>query len=275
MHLKRYRGKTLKDALRAVRQDLGPDALVLSTQVVQDRGPRGWLGGTMVEVAAAIERQDVSDARHTVNDPVDREDPVDRGVEALAARLGASGLEPAVARAIAASHPAEHRRLAGSANLQATLTEQLRSLAAMDDDFAPVEVFVGPPGAGKTTTIAKIAAQQRGRQGRRLGLVAADGHRVGAVSSCGSRRIIGAPLTVRARWTSRLPIGARAGRSSSIRRAVHRATTSTRMFRRRPAAGIRTHLVLPASMPPAHVRRTSNVFRRRVRRVVITRSTRS
>ena len=97
MHLKRYRGKTLKDALRAVRQDLGPDALVLSTQVVQDRGPRGWIGGTVVEIAAAIERPalpEVSALRHTVNEPVDRH------IEALAAKLGASGLEPRIARAI-------------------------------------------------------------------------------------------------------------------------------------------------------------------------------
>ena len=37
------------------------------------------------------------------------------------------------------------------------------------------------PGAGKTTTIAKIAAQERARSGQRLGLLAADGFRVGAV----------------------------------------------------------------------------------------------
>ena len=194
MHLKRYRGKTLKEALRAVRQDLGPDALVLSTQVVQDRGPRGWLGGTVVEIAAAIERPDVADVsgvRHTVNDPIERE------LEALAARLGASGLEPGIARAVAASHPIEKRRTASAGNLHTTLAAQLQSLAAADDGFAPVEVFVGPPGAGKTTTIAKIAAQQRSRQGRRLGLVAADGYRVGAVEQLRLyAEVIGAPLTV-------------------------------------------------------------------------------
>jgi flagellar biosynthesis protein FlhF len=43
-----------------------------------------------------------------------------------------------------------------------------------------VEAFVGPPGVGKTTTVARIAAQTRVRAGRRLGLVAADDYRVGA-----------------------------------------------------------------------------------------------
>jgi flagellar biosynthesis protein FlhF len=272
MHLKRYRGKTLKDALRAVRQDLGPDALVLSTQVVRDRGPRGWLGGTVVEIAAAIERRglpDVSERRHTVNEPIDRE------LEALAARLGASGLEPGIARAVASSHPAEQRRTASAANLHTTLASQLESLAALDDDFAPVEVFVGPPGAGKTTTIAKIAAQQRSRQGRRLGLVAADGYRVGAVEQLRLyAEVIGAPLTV-ARSADELGDALAAARRPLLIDTPGRSPgddVSREMFRlvgRQP--GVRTHLVLPANLPPGHVRRTLDRFHEaRPSRVVIT-----
>jgi flagellar biosynthesis protein FlhF len=272
MHLKRYRGKTLKDALRAVRQDLGPDALVLSTQVVQDRGPRGWLGGTVVEIAAAIERRglpDVSERRHTVNEPIDRE------LEALAARLGASGLEPGIARAVASSHPAEQRRTASAVNLHTTLASQLESLAALDDDFAPVEVFVGPPGAGKTTTIAKIAAQQRSRQGRRLGLVAADGYRVGAVEQLRLyAEVIGAPLTV-ARSVDELGDALAAARRPLLIDTPGRSPgddVSREMFRlvgRQP--GVRTHLVLPANLPPGHVRRTLDRFHEaRPSRIVIT-----
>jgi len=272
MHLKRYRGKTLKDALRAVRQDLGPNALVLSTHVVQDRGPRGWIGGTVVEIAAAIERPDMPDVsalRHTVNDPVDRE------VEALAARLGASGLEPGIARAVAASHPVEKRRTALAANLHTTLADQLHALAAPDDGFAPVEVFVGPPGAGKTTTIAKIAAQQRVRDGRRIGLVAADGYRVGAVEQLRLyAEVIGAPLTV-ARSVDELDHALANARRPILIDTPGRSPgddVSREMFRvvgRHP--GVRTHLVLPASMPPGHLRRTLERFHEaRPSRVVIT-----
>ena len=46
MHLKRYRRSTLKDALRAVREELGPDALVLSTRevtaVTAQPAPGSW-----------------------------------------------------------------------------------------------------------------------------------------------------------------------------------------------------------------------------------------
>ena len=34
MHYKRYYGATVRDALRAVKEDLGPSALVLSTRTV-------------------------------------------------------------------------------------------------------------------------------------------------------------------------------------------------------------------------------------------------
>ena len=64
MHLKRYRRKTIQDALRAVREDIGPQALVLSTRMVDAGGVRGWLGGSSVEVTAAANRLSMSDDRH-------------------------------------------------------------------------------------------------------------------------------------------------------------------------------------------------------------------
>src|SRR5207248_605110 len=44
-----------------------------------------------------------------------------------------------------------------------------------------VRLFFGPPGDGKTTTIAKLAAQAR-RAGRRVCLVGADTYRIGAAA---------------------------------------------------------------------------------------------
>ncbi|MDX2199431.1 MAG: hypothetical protein SF069_10740 [Phycisphaerae bacterium] len=41
-------------------------------------------------------------------------------------------------------------------------------------------VLIGPAGAGKTTAIAKLAAQLRLKQGRRVALICADQHRLGA-----------------------------------------------------------------------------------------------
>jgi len=43
MYLKRYRKASVQDALRAASADLGPEALVLSTELVPARAA-GWVG---------------------------------------------------------------------------------------------------------------------------------------------------------------------------------------------------------------------------------------
>jgi flagellar biosynthesis protein FlhF len=196
MHLKRYQAQTVKDALRAVREDLGPEALVLSTQLVAASGPRGWFGGRNVEVTAAAHRPIVPDGRQPAPD-ADSGSESSKGTQEIAARLGAAGLNADLAREVASAHPAERRRGASVRGLCDTLADRLAALSAPDDAYAPVEVFIGPPGVGKTTTIAKIAAQERARHGNRLGLVAADGFRVGAVEQLRLYAgVLGSPLMV-------------------------------------------------------------------------------
>lgn len=54
MHLQTFRARTIQEALRLVRQELGPDASVLHTREVAS--PLGrWLGGRMIEVTASAE----------------------------------------------------------------------------------------------------------------------------------------------------------------------------------------------------------------------------
>src|SRR6185436_750645 len=55
MHLKRYKRKTVQEALLAVREELGPTAVALSTRVVPASGVRGWMGRRMVAVTAATD----------------------------------------------------------------------------------------------------------------------------------------------------------------------------------------------------------------------------
>jgi flagellar biosynthesis protein FlhF len=57
--------------------------------------------------------------------------------------------------------------------------------------------FVGPTGAGKTTTLAKIAARAQLEHGRRISLITIDTYRIGAVPQLASyAAILGVPLTV-------------------------------------------------------------------------------
>ena len=171
MHLKRYRSQNVREALRVAREELGPDALVLSTSLVRVPGWRGWMGSREVELVAAAERPSIDPPRARR----------DTSAQELTARLTASGLDRDLADEIAAGLPTEGRRGASLHSLRAALADRLSALAAGDDGYARAEIFIGPPGVGKTTTIAKIAAQERARRGQRLGLVAADGFRIGAV----------------------------------------------------------------------------------------------
>jgi flagellar biosynthesis GTPase FlhF len=100
MNLKRFRGETVREALERARGELGPDALVLSTQLVPARVSRGFVGGREVEVTAAIDR-DVSEPR-----PARQEvrQPESQAVGSLAGRFEAAGFAAAVAREVTPAH---------------------------------------------------------------------------------------------------------------------------------------------------------------------------
>ena len=149
-------------------------------------------------------------------------------------------------------------------------------LASGDEPYAPIEVFVGPPGVGKTTTIAKIAAQERARHGQRLALLAADGFRVGAIEQLRLYAdILGSSFAVartpdefsRALDDAKRPLLVdTAGRSPSD-------DVSKDMFRVLATRNdVRTHLVIPASITAKAAERMFDRFAdARPSRVVLTR----
>ncbi|MFZ5861425.1 MAG: flagellar biosynthesis protein FlhF [Nitrospirota bacterium] len=61
MHIKKYEALNVSDALRAIKEDLGPDAIILSTKEIRkDKGVFGVFGRPMVEVTAAVDRPAVT-----------------------------------------------------------------------------------------------------------------------------------------------------------------------------------------------------------------------
>jgi flagellar biosynthesis GTPase FlhF len=141
MFLKRYRGETVRAALSACRQDLGPDALVLSTTMVAARGWRGMMGGREVELTAGVDRE-ASAVR-----PSASETDTPRGLILVMRRHGTSRGRRARSRPrrggcrfAAGSRPTQ--RIA--ARLRDALTHRLTELAAVAREYQPIEVFVGP-----------------------------------------------------------------------------------------------------------------------------------
>jgi flagellar biosynthesis protein FlhF len=200
----------------------------------------------------------------------------DGTVEALIARLCATGLHRDFAERIAQGVPRLHRRNGSLAALEKSVATELATFAAGEEAYAPVELFVGPPGAGKTTTIAKIAAQERARRGHKLNLLAADGFRVGAVEQLRLYAdIIGSSFAV-----ARTP--AEIERSILTTRGTVLVDTAGRSVRDPRAQevvsmlsglpGVRTHLVMPAAASVRDLRNVLDAYGEKgPNRVVLTR----
>ncbi|HEU4683500.1 MAG TPA: flagellar biosynthesis protein FlhF [Nitrospira sp.] len=57
MHVKVFHAFTMQEAIRSIKAELGPDAVILSTKDVRQRGPMAkWFGRPLIEVTAAVER---------------------------------------------------------------------------------------------------------------------------------------------------------------------------------------------------------------------------
>ena len=217
MHVKRFEAETLDAALSQVREALGPDALILSTRTLKSgRGRFGLLGRPRVEVQAALERAE--DRPRAATDEATLYEPTGlprAAAETLRfereLREELHAIRSAIARLEAAPSgqgatlpadlgPLERRLVRGvDRGTAEALVEQWRVEAAdgatlgdvvrrrLEANCAPpraadgrrLRVLVGAAGAGKTTSLAKLAA--RNEEGERdVTLASLDGERVGA-----------------------------------------------------------------------------------------------
>lgn len=253
MIARHYRSSSVRGALAQARQELGPSALVLGTRLVPAAGWRGWLGAREVELSASIPVA-VSENRPSASIP-ETPTPTRRPIaDSLVARLVTTGIDQDLAEAAVEALPVASRRAPSQGQLRVALAACLGPLAC--DALAPgrVQVFVGPPGVGKTTTIAKLAAQARTRGAQRHRLVAADGYRVGAVEQLRLyAEIIGSPFVVTrtpdeivaAVSASRLPVLVD---TPGLSPANEEAAAFFAALAGMP--DVTTHLVVPASTSP-------------------------
>ena len=159
MQLKLYRAANTRAAMAQIRAELGEDALILSTRKIADG----------VEIAAARE------AAAAVPRAPDPE---------IAACMAFHGVADVLADRLARG------------NLAQTLAECLRFAALDVSAEARPLMFAGPPGAGKTLTVARLATRLV-MEGRTPMVITADGRRAGAAEQLAAfTRLLGLDLVV-------------------------------------------------------------------------------
>jgi len=169
----------MPEALARVKRELGPDAVILGTRAIEagglpGLGRRGGVEITAAPAGAAPAGRVAGEGDAPWRPLVQRLLTHDVA-EALADRL----VREAVKRARDAGRPS-------LAAIHLALREQIAALAPTGESSFPAGpgssrvALVGPPGVGKTTTIAKLATQLHVREKRRVAVVSLDGCRVAA-----------------------------------------------------------------------------------------------
>jgi flagellar biosynthesis protein FlhF len=169
MRLRVFHARTTAQALSLARAALGEDALILTTRRAQ--------GGVEVTAAAPVE-----------------DEPVERVVP-LAPRRAAP--DRTIVAALRAHGVPESRieALAANPSLAAGVAETL-GFTKLPLGPGTVLLLCGPPGAGKTLTVAKLATRLR-IEGTAPAVIAADGRRAGAVDQLAAyTRLLGLNLVV-------------------------------------------------------------------------------
>src|SRR5277367_2346829 len=185
MQIKSYYADSVEQAILAARQDLGADAvLITSRRAAPDASARGayevvfgtspdrqtesgsGVEGDELGREVAILREQLESIKRVLkqNGSDASDSPAQSNLEALRKELAGAGLDDTLIQTIGEEAGEESDNLAG---LRESAIENLRKRLQLETPFAPragsgsrVLVFVGPPGAGKTTTLAKIAMRE-------------------------------------------------------------------------------------------------------------------
>jgi flagellar biosynthesis protein FlhF len=274
MKVAKYKAATMREALAQAKRELGDSAIILSTREVR----RGVIGAG-IEITAVTEVEEEGDfALSPARGPATTPPP---------ASLAEADVERIMAPLRSELRTLQTMLRAGQPDgtgLRQELADLRRALADLTitagpatppplDDVARharltaptngrVVALVGPTGAGKTTTVAKLAARAALVRGRRVGMITLDDYRVGGEEQIQIfADLIPAPLHMA---TNRLEL-ARALHALHDCELIYIDTSGRSPLDRQPHAdlaatlsavdGLEIHLVIPAPTAPTYIDR--------------------
>lgn len=212
MNKKIFRAANIPEALAHIKEELGPDAMILSTRKLP-KSPRDPYAGEMFEVEAGVAAENTGPAAgnqgldELKSDIAEIRDMISiagfgSGMQSIMCRhfesVGllasllrsgvserlASGLIESAASAVSPEPDPDLRVKRLKKKVMQQCLGRLKTKDYFDRNnnsgVPHVAAFVGPTGVGKTTTIAKLAAFLTFNRKMKVGLISIDNYRIGA-----------------------------------------------------------------------------------------------
>ena len=203
MQVEKCRAKTIKAATDKVRKRLGPDAMIISTKRLEGSG-----GNNLFEITAMTVEDNFPEERSDLVKEVKREMMSIKemffllnqsggfmeklagipGALSLYAKLLNNGVEDQYAKLFLEKtgafngNPVNNgKEIKDKALKEIMKVIQVRNPLEIEDKSRTIAAFIGTTGVGKTTTIAKLAAQLMLESKKKVGLISIDGYRIGAM----------------------------------------------------------------------------------------------
>ncbi|NMB35783.1 MAG: flagellar biosynthesis protein FlhF [Firmicutes bacterium] len=211
MKVRRYYVQDMKEGMLRIRKELGPEAVIIQSRKVRRRGLRGLFSPRQVEITAAVGspqspepaeqangtglqekiQKEIGEVRMMVNRLLSRdhmpkesrnqeEEELEKWRLLLQQQDVFSELIEKLLEEIKAEFCGEVQLTKEIIGL--VLRQKIRKILKVEPEkSAAIQVFVGPTGVGKTTTLAKLAARYAFYHSERVGIITIDHYRIGAV----------------------------------------------------------------------------------------------
>jgi flagellar biosynthesis protein FlhF len=203
MQVKKYQARTIKEATAKVKDVLGHDALIISTEKIKGNGNH-----SLFEITAIPPKDDISNEHSDLVGEVKSELMSIKEMLCLVNHCGGfsekllftpgilniytkmikNGVNEYYARLFLERTGAFNGHFDdGMNNIKEKVFKEIMQVLKTKDPFNVgdnrrlIATFIGTTGVGKTTTIAKIAAQLMLKYQKKVGLISIDAYRIGAM----------------------------------------------------------------------------------------------